>query len=222
MPEFGNRKLLMKLCSFNPPARWLAGGIFHVRKREAALPHRFDHLAERFAAMIVALYEPLAYYAAALGAATVSAVSPPDSMVAGVDGPWMELFGYALGTIADLHARGRVYAKLPYEERASRLREWKERLGLAAIGLGLGVLLSGAINGFALVWQPAIAPAFYPVVNFFAVLIAVPMIDGVRGVMRVLSGRSSQEAFAGLVIGWARKRSGQRGGGTGGEGGGHA
>jgi len=163
------------------------------------MPQRFVLAFDSARDWLVVLYEPLAFWifaaAVATGAATVG------------DGAayieWLSLSGYAIGTIIDLAARGRAYARTAPDQRRSRWAEWKERLLWAAIGLGMGVMLSVGINGALL----AGSPAWHPLVNTLCVgVVALPLIDFTRGSIRILSGQ--QDAFAGLVIGWARRRAG--------------
>ncbi|WP_439637022.1 hypothetical protein [Oceanicaulis sp.] len=163
----------------------------------------------------VVLYEPALFYAGAAGTAVTATMVQGGGLTDGFDRAWIEAAAYLAGSGADLHFRGRAYAKLPVGQRASRAREWKARLGLAAIGLS-GAFFASLVAQAALVHvMPAdIARASFPLVNFALVLIAVPVIDGFRGFFRLLSGQSSQEAFVGLVINWARKRSGQDAGGS--------
>jgi hypothetical protein len=180
------------------------------------MPARIVHAFESFWRAVIALYEPAVFYIAVAVSAVMAAASEAGSLAAGINGPWLEVAAYFVGSAADLHFRGRAYAKLPPDQRQSRLREWKNRLGLAAIGLAgafFASLLAHAV--IDAVW-PSVSSASYPLVNFALVIIAVPVIDGLRGVFRLLSGADAQEAFAGLVIGWARRKSGDRSGGQGG------
>jgi len=182
----------------------------HGAMGDVMMPHRLIHGFERLWAVMVALYEPAIVYTAAGSAAVWSVGTNVAPAIGGWFDPiWMQLFGFAIGTFGDLHARGRIYAKIPDELRQSRLREWKSRLGLAGLGLGFGVVLASGLNNAFTVWNADVASGFYPFVNLLCVLVAVPVIDGVRGLFRILGGESSQEAFAGLVLGWAQRRSGQ-------------
>lgn len=158
---------------------------------------------------LVVMYEPVIAYTIA-GATALMAAG------AGQDGYWlgsvhpMEALGFAMGTVIDLAARGRVYGAMPPEQRKSRYREWKERLLWAAIGLGTGAVLAYSINEALAVALPAFSTSFAPVVNLVCVgVIALPFIDGARGLARLVSGQSTQEAFAGLVISWLFRRAGQ-------------
>ncbi|EAP89184.1 hypothetical protein OA2633_00285 [Oceanicaulis sp. HTCC2633] len=172
------------------------------------MPHRFIHAAESAWRFIVALYEPVIFYVAVMAAGALATAQSVGAIAQELNLWWvLELAAYACGSFGDLHSRGRAYAKLPPDQRASRLREWKSRLGLAAIGLAGGVFFSLPVHVFLEQWGE-LGHAFGPVANFLLVLIAVPVIDGFRGVFRILSGASSQEAFAGLVIGWAQRRAG--------------
>ena len=172
------------------------------------MPHRFIHAAESAWRFIVALYEPVIFYVAVMAAGAIATAQSVGAIAQTLDLWWvLELTAYACGTFGDLHFRGRAYAKLPPDRRASRLREWKSRLGLAAIGLAGGVYASLPIHVFLEHWGD-LGHAFGPLANFLLVLVAVPVIDGLRGVFRILSGASAQEAFAGLVIGWAQRRAG--------------
>ncbi len=174
------------------------------------MPHRVLPSIEESWRVIVALYEPAAFYAGIAILAVTTAAIEAGSLAASVNGPWLELAAYFAGSAADLHFRGRAYAKLPPDQRQTRLREWKNRLGLAAIGLAGAFFASLLIHNWLDIAAPDLAAASYPLVNFALVVIAVPLIDGLRGVSRILSGQSAQEAFAGLVIGWARRKSGDR------------
>ncbi|MFW6300525.1 MAG: hypothetical protein ACOC20_06355 [Oceanicaulis sp.] len=171
------------------------------------MPHRLIPPLEPIWRAIIALYEPALFYLAVSGAAAATTMVEAGSFASRVNGPWLELVAYAFGSLADLHFRGRAYAKLPPDQRDTRLREWKSRLGLAAIGLAGAVFASLPLHVLAVITAPGMAPALYPLINFACVLVAVPVIDGFRGLFRMLSGQSSQEAFAGLVIGWARRKA---------------
>lgn len=173
------------------------------------MPHRFIHAAEHLWRWVVALYEPALFYAGIAGVAAFATITEAGSMASRMNGPWLELAAYLAGSFADLHFRGRAYAALPADQRPSRLREWKSRLGLAAIGLAGAFFASLAVHAGLDVHMPDMGGDLYPVVNFVLVLVAVPFIDGVRGLSRILSGQSAQDAFAGLVIGWAQKRAGR-------------
>lgn len=176
------------------------------------MPHRFIPPLEAIWRGVIALYEPAAFYigvaALAVASAVVDAGVEAGSLAARVNGPWLEAAAYFAGSAADLHFRGRAYAKLPPARRATRLREWKNRLGLAAIGLAGAFFASLLLHRWMELAAPDLAAAAYPLTNFALVVIAVPVIDGLRGVFRILSGQPAQEAFAGLVIGWARRKSG--------------
>lgn len=156
---------------------------------------------EQLKVWAIVLYEPLMMWlvsgATAVGAASVA----PDG---DMHIQWLALAGYGIGSIIDLAARGRAYARIPDAQRKSRWTEWKERLLWGAIGLGMGVMISVGINGALL----ADAPAWHPLVNTLCVgVVALPLIDFTRGVLRILSGQ--HDAFAGLVVDWARRRTGQ-------------
>lgn len=177
------------------------------------MPHRFQHVAEKLGLWLLALYEPVVFYLGAVLATTASALSGAP-VVGGLPAEWAALAGYGVGAVVDLAARGRAYAKLPDEQRHGRLREWKERLTWGAIGLGVGWTLSIAANGWWLVNEPGVAAYIYPLSNMLCVVVAVPLIDTVRGVTRLLGGKSAQEAFAGLVIDWASRKAGKKDGGA--------
>lgn len=177
------------------------------------MPHRFLPPLEAFWRAVVALYEPAVFYLGVAGLAAYATAVEAGSIASRVNGPWLELAAYAAGSLADLHFRGRAYARLPEDQRASRLREWKSRLGLAAIGLAGAFFASLPVHAWLDLSMPALGAALYPVINFAMVLVAVPVIDGFRGLFRILAGQSTQEAFAGLVIDWARRRAGGGAGG---------
>jgi hypothetical protein len=173
------------------------------------MPQRFAHVAEKLGIWFLALWEPSVFYIGAAIAASMSALHAPP-VVGGLPADWAALAGYGVGVAVDLAARGRAYAKIPDDQRHSRLREWKERLTWGAIGLGVGWTLSIALNGWVFVSQPGVAVYVYPLSNMLCVIVAVPLIDVVRGVTRLLGGKSAQEAFAGLVIDWASRKAGKR------------
>jgi hypothetical protein len=154
----------------------------------------------------LALYEPVIFYLGGLIAAAATSLH-----MAGAAPGWREAFaGYGVGVVVDLVARGRAYARLPVEQRKSRLREWKERLLWGAVGLGFGWTISLFINGLVLIKAPQLAPFAAPAVNMMSVIAAIPMIDLSRGVLRKLGGASTQDAAAGLVIDWVNRRAGRR------------
>lgn len=177
------------------------------------MPHRILSQLDQIWRGVVALYEPAVFYLGVALMAVYATAVEAGSIASRVNGPWLELAAYAAGSLADLHFRGRAYAKLPEDQRASRLREWKSRLGLAAIGLAGAFFASLPVHAWIDLSAPELSAALYPLVNFAFVLVAVPVIDGFRGLFRMLAGQSTQEAFAGLVIDWARRRSGARGDG---------
>jgi len=172
------------------------------------MPHPFIPQLETLWRAVVALYEPAIFYLGVAGMAAYVTAIEAGSIASRVNGPWLELAAYAAGSLADLHFRGRVYATLPEARRMSRLREWKSRLGLAAIGLAGAFFASLPVHAWLDLSMPEIGAALYPVVNFAFVLVAVPVIDAFRGLFRILTGTPTQEAFAGLVISWASRRAG--------------
>lgn len=158
---------------------------------------------------LTVMYEPAIAYAIAGVTALMAAGDGQDGYWLGSVHP-MEALGFTMGTVIDLAARGRVYGAMPPDQRKSRYREWKERLLWAAIGLGTGAVMAFTVNEAISVVLPAFASSAAPLVNLvFVGVIALPFIDGARGLARLVSGQSTQEAFAGLVIGWLFRRSGQ-------------
>lgn len=173
------------------------------------MPYRHvASLLEHLWRWLVVMYEPAIAYGIALAAAVTAAGAGSDEGWLSAVRP-MEALGFVMGTVIDLAARGRVYGAMPSDQRKSRYREWKERLLWAAIGLGTGAVLAASVNETARAMWPGVATGWAPIINLLCVgVIALPLIEGFRGGMRMLSGQSAQEAFAGLVIGWARRRAG--------------
>ena len=155
---------------------------------------------------IVMLWEPAVMAAGAASAATLAAiasgVSEPEARI-------MALAAFAAGFWADFQLRGRAWSALPECDRKPRWAELNDRFMWAALGLAVGVLFAWATNGMIARRWPEDAPYIAIVVNFCWVLNALLMIELIRGLGRLLSGQGMQEAFAGLVINWARRRAGE-------------
>lgn len=158
---------------------------------------------------LVVMYEPAIAYGLALGAAATAAGAGSDGHSLADVRP-MEAFGFIMGWVIDFGARGRVYGALPPAKRKSRWREMKERTLWSAIGLGAGAVLAFFVNESLEVAAPPFAHAAAPLVNMVAVgVIALPLIDASRGIARMAAGQTTQEAMAGLVVGWLFRRAGQ-------------
>lgn len=169
------------------------------------MPQRIQSAIEKACHWALALYEPAIVYLGGLLAAAATSLQ----LAGGAPG-WREAFaGYGVGVVVDLVARGRAYARLPLEKRASRLREWKERLLWGGVGLGFGWSASLLLNGFMTVTHPLMAPHAAPFINAMCVIGAIPVIDLSRGTMRKLGGASTQDALSGLVIDWVNRRAGR-------------
>jgi hypothetical protein len=141
----------------------------------------------------------------------------------------IELFGFLMGSVVDWALRERAYRRQPAEQREPERREFRSRAIWTAIGFAVGIILAYLINGLVKMNFGELGPYLYPAVGFVCVLNALLIIELLRGVGRLATGHNAQEAFAGLVINWARTRRprtegrGQdRGQGPGpGQGGGH-
>ena len=169
------------------------------------MPQRFLHELHQLGLWALALYEPVAFYLVAGLTSGMSAAHLTGAVEWWQSWAWWQaMAGYGVGVVVDLVARSRAYAKLPDDQRKSRAREWKERLLWGAVGLGFGWTLAVMLNGYMSVRHPLMADHAAPFINMMCVIIAIPLIDLSRGTMRILAGASTQQAFAGLVVGWAR------------------
>lgn len=172
------------------------------------MPQRFIHAAEHLWRWFVVLWEPgIMAAAAGAGAVLVSTAEAAGDATATA----MAITAFAVGFWADIMIRGRAWSARPAAERRSRLAEWKDRLTWAALGLAFGVLLAFVLNGMIARRFPDDAMFLAVLINFMCVLNALLIIDLIRGMGRLLSGQSTQEALAGLVIGCARRRAGDQG-----------
>jgi len=173
------------------------------------------HAFETVGRVLSALFEQIGFGLVALAslvAALVAtagqvAVGGPGSLATSLPLPLLELIGFAAGFCADLHARGQAYAQQHPSDRADAMTEWRSRLGWAVIGLFTAFLFSPLVHSgldhvLGDLGRWAYAPA-----SFCLVLVAVPVIDLIRGVARIIAGADAQTAFAGLVIGWAQRRA---------------
>lgn len=125
-------------------------------------------------------------------------------------GSIMAIVGLALGFATDLMLRHRAYKAMDPDERPTMQDEWRERLLWAVIGLGFGIVLAFMVNGLIDNRMQADARFIAPFINFCAVLNALLVIELIRGLGRLISGEGAQRAFAGLVIGWAKRKTGAK------------
>jgi hypothetical protein len=172
------------------------------------MPQRILGLMDLGIQILRASVGELVYVAGALVLAVTASLEAATSLAGNANGWGFEVFAYVAGFAADLMFRAKAYHRLPVEERRPLPEEWASRLGFAAVGLCGAVFMSLLVHRLIELNAPELAQAAYPISNFFLVLIAVPVIDFIRGVFRMGAGKSAQEAFAGLVIDWARHKSG--------------